>query len=296
MTSVTLIGKVFNYNVEGAGEPIINICGMEPIVEGSGSNARRTGIPNFSKTILINRFQLVSYNNFTANQVQYATIADGNADIDRLANECFVFLQHLNIQRVHVFAHRQVGYVGLKLALDHPDLVKSIAFLDFEIIKSTMLNPKMQQAISRSMQRAQMNPEYQQRMEMLRQMMQSGTMPDGQPIPPEMMAKFSGIPKAFLEQTPGTDSSDPNSTMIRGWTEEMLTTSYEDVASKVKQPVFNAIWENGEAWTVQSGELLKGWLAQTETFTVPKKAHWYSGQNDEGLAEGLLNFYFSHSF
>jgi pimeloyl-ACP methyl ester carboxylesterase len=270
---------------------------MEPIIEGTGSNARRTGIPNFTKTSLTNHFQLISYNNYGISDVQYATLADSSQDVQRLANECFVFLQHLNIQRVHVFAHHQVGYVSLKLAVDHPDLVSTLAFLDFEIVKGFMLKPKVQQSMTRLMQKAQMDPMYQQRMEMLRQAMESGTLPDGTPVPPEMAAKLATIPKPFLGQSaPGADNSDPNSMLIRGWTENMLSTSYEDVASKFKKPIFNAVWESGEDWAVQSSDLLKGWLTQTEAYTIPKKAHWYSGQNDEGLAEGLIGFYSRHSF
>ena len=143
-----------------------------------------------------------------------------------------------------------------------------------------------------------MNPEYQQRMEMLRQMAEaakSGTMPNGEPVDPEVAAQINTIPKAFLEQfAPGTDQSDTLSTQVRTWTTQMLSTSYEDVAQRVKQPIFAAIWGDGEDWERQSSDLLKNWLPQTETFTVPKKSHWYSGQNDEGLAAGLSDFYSRH--
>ncbi|HYB03783.1 MAG TPA: hypothetical protein VED17_04930, partial [Nitrososphaerales archaeon] len=59
MPSVILIGKPFYYSTQGSGDPIINILGMEPTVQGMGENARHTGIPNFSKTNLPERFQLI---------------------------------------------------------------------------------------------------------------------------------------------------------------------------------------------------------------------------------------------
>ena len=283
--------------IEGTGEPVLNICGMEPIVEGSHDNVRHTGIPNFSKTPLPGRFQLISYNNFRVGSgAEYATVIESGNQVDTAASDCFVLLQHLNISNIHVFAHRQVGYAALKLAIEHPDLVKSIAFLDFEIVNSFALNPKVQQAMARVMQRTQMNPQFQQRMEMMRQMMESGTMPNGEPIPPEFAAKMNSIPKSLLDQySPGNDA-DPALTEVKLWSSRMLSISYDEVASKIRQPILDAIYAEGKDWESQSAELLKGWLPQTEVYTIPKKAHWFSGQNDEGLAAGLADFYSRHEW
>ena len=298
MTSVTLVGKQFNYGVLGSGEPIVHIHGLEPSIEGTRSNARRTGIPAIAQ-YLKNRFQVITYNNYrTGEGMEYATKAQASNDVDNIAKDCFVLLQHLNISRVHVFAHRQVGYPAIKLALDHPDLVQSIGLLDFEIVEGFLLKPKVQEAMAKQMQRMSMNPRYQQRMETLRQMVEAaktGTMPDGESVDPEVAAQINKIPKGFLEQfTPGTDQSDPVSLQVRTWTTRMLSISYEEVASRVKQPIFSAVWGDEEDWARQSSDLLKNWLPQTETFTVPKKSHWYSGQNDEGLAAGLVEFYSRH--
>jgi len=296
LTSVTLIGKQFNYGVIGTGEPVVHIHGLEPSFDGTSKNAQRTGIPRLVE-YLKNRFQVITYNNYGSG-VEYATKAQASNDVDNIANECFVLLQHLNISKVHVFAHRQVGYPAIKLALDHPDLVQSVGLLDFEIVQSFFLNPKTQQAMARSMQRASMNPQYQQRMEMLRQMAEaakSGTMPDGEAVDPEVAAQINSISNEFLEQfTPGTDQSDILSIQIRTWTTRMLSTSYEEVAMQLKHPILAAIWGDGDDWARQSADMLKNWLSQTETYTVPKKSHWYSGQNDEGLAAGLGDFYSRH--
>ena len=276
----------------------MNILGMEPTVEGRDMNAHNTGIPKFAKTKLMDRFQLISYNNYTSG-AEFATRADSSNDVDRLSNESFVLLQHLNLPRVHVFAHRQVGYVALKLALDHPDLVRSIAFLSFEIAPHAALNPRMQNAMATAMQRAQMDPKYQERMQMMRQMMEaakSGTI-DGEAVDPKIAAQLNSIPKAFLEPLSlGADTSDPLSMTVKTFTAHILSTSYEDVTSNVKQPVLDVVFADGEPWTRQSSDLLRNWLPQTETYVVPKKAHWYSGQNDEGLAEGLADFYSRHPF
>ncbi|HXQ93231.1 MAG TPA: alpha/beta hydrolase, partial [Nitrososphaerales archaeon] len=269
MTSVTLIGKQFNYGVIGTGEPVVHIHGLEPSFDGTSKNAQRTGIPRLVE-YLKNRFQVITYNNYGSG-VEYATKAQASNDVDNIANECFVLLQHLNISKVHVFAHRQVGYPAIKLALDHPDLVQSVGLLDFEIVQSFFLNPKTQQAMARSMQRASMNPQYQQRMEMLRQMAEaakSGTMPDGEAVDPEVAAQINSISNEFLEQfTPGTDQSDILSIQIRTWTTRMLSTSYEEVAMQLKHPIFAAIWGDGDDWARQSADMLKNWLSQTETYT-----------------------------
>jgi pimeloyl-ACP methyl ester carboxylesterase len=298
LPSVTLIGRPFNYSIAGRGEPIINILGLEPTVEGTGSNARPTGIPNFSKTSLPDRFQLIGYSVYPHTSRQdYATRADSSEVVDRVANECFVLLQHLNLTRVHIFAHHQIGYAALKLALDHPDLVKTIALHNFEIANHNTLTPKMQSAIAMSMQRAQNNPQYQQRMEMLRQMMEAaktGTI-DGEPVDPEIMAQLNRIPKGVMPQlTPGADPTDSVGMTVKMSAGQMLSTEYAEVASRIKQPVQALIFGDGPEWTKQSADLLKDWLPQTEICVLPKKAHWFSGQNDEGLAQGLEDFYSHH--
>jgi pimeloyl-ACP methyl ester carboxylesterase len=298
MPSVTLIGKPFNYSALGSGDPIINILGMEPTVEGMGENSRNTGIPNFSKTNLPERFQLINYNTYSrGGGPEFATVADSKADIDRISNECFVLLQHLNLSKVHVFAHHQVGYVALKLALDHPELVKTIALHNFEIVNHFTLNPKMQNAMAMSLQRAQNNPQYQERMQMLRQMMEAakaGTI-DGEPIDPEIAAQLNSIPKSYLGQLgPGADPTDSLSLTVKTWSVQRLSTEYEEVAARVKQPLLAVIFADGPPWTRQSADLLKNWLPQTEVYEAPKKAHWFSGQNDQGLAQGLVDFYSRH--
>lgn len=300
MISVTLAGKSFNYYFEGNGEPIINILGGEFRREGTGMVDRNRGIPNFKNTDLVkSRFQLVSYDNpIFGSPNAYATVVNRGEDVDKTANECFLLLQHLNMSKVHVFAHRQVGYVALKLALDHPDLVNSIAFLNFEIINSYLFNPKMQRAVSTMMQRRQNDPQYQQRMEMIRQMLEtakSGTTADGEPVDPEVAAQLNSIPKQFLEQfKAGADNTDTFSVQVRGYASEMLLTTYEETASRINQPILAAVWEDGEEWARESAVELRGWLPQTEILVVPKKSHWYSGQNDKGLAEGLIQFYSKH--
>jgi len=295
MPSVILIGKPFYYSTQGSGDPIINILGMEPTVQGMGENARHTGIPNFSKTNLPERFQLIGYNTYSrAGGPEFATVAESKDDIDRLANECFVLLQHLNLTKVHVFAHHQVGYVALKLALDHPDLVKTIALHNFEIVNHFTLNPKMQNAIATSMQRAQNNPQYQERMQMLRQMMEAaktGTI-DGESVDPAIAAQLNSIPQSYLNA--GADPGDSLSMTVKTWSAQMLSTDYEEVGSRLKQPLLAVIFADGPPWTRQSADLLKNWLPQSEIYTVPKKAHWFSGQNDQGLAQGLVDFYSRH--
>jgi pimeloyl-ACP methyl ester carboxylesterase len=297
MTSITLVGKQFNYGVIGSGEPVVHIHGLEPTREGSRDHVTVTGIPGLVE-YMKNRFQIITYNNYRQGEVERAVKAQATSDVDASAKDCVVLLEHLNLTKVHVFAHRQVGYVALKLALDHPELVKSVGLLNFEITQAVLLRPKAQQAMARTMQRMAMSPQYQEKMELFRQMAEaakSGTAPDGEPLDPEVAAQLNQIPKGFLEQfAPGTDQSDPLMLGIKTWTTQMLSTSYEEVATRIKQPVFAAVWADGEDWTRQSADLLKSWLTQTEIYTVPKKAHWYSGQNDEGLAAGLVDFYSRH--
>jgi len=298
LTSVTLAGRQFNYVMEGNGDPVVHLLGAEPAQINRRKEAPiNTGIPKLGE-YLRDRYQLISYNNYRPNEMFYATKADSATDVDRIADDCFLLMQHLNIQKAHFFAHSIISYPALKLALVHPEMVKSISFIEFRIAEPLMMKPKVQAAMSEVVQRQMNNPKFQAQMEMMRQMMEmakSGTTPDGQPVDPEVAAQFKDISPAFQEMfTPGADTSDTNSLLLRGQTTQMLSTPYEEVASKVKQPIFAGLWSESQDWALQSSSLLKSWLPQTEIFTVPKKAHWYSGQNDQGLSQGLVEFYSRH--
>ena len=295
MTPVTLAGTTFNYAVEGTGVPVVHMLGGEPaVLIRNRDHSERTGVPEIGQ-YLRNRFQYVCYNNYRPGGAFGATKADSSADVDRIADNCYLLMQHLNIRQAHFFAHSTISYAALKLALNHPDLVRSISFIEFRISEPMLLKPKVQAALAQSYQRRMSDPKFQAQMEMMRQMMdmaKSGVTPDGQAVDPEIAAEFSKISPVFQEAyAPGADTSDPNSTLLRVQTSAMLSTPYEEVAAKVKQPIFAAIWTESQDWARQSAQLLKDWLPQTEIYTVPKKSHWFSGENDEGLANGLAEFY-----
>jgi hypothetical protein len=125
----------------------------------------------------------------------------------------------------------------------------------------------------------------------------TGVGPDRNPISPEMMAKLNAIPAALVEQlTSSATNEDPFEMQLKLVAAERLGMSDEDVASRVRQPILSAVWAESQEWATQSSNLLKNWLSQTELFTVPKKAHWFSQQNEEGLAQGLAEFASRHVY
>ena len=294
MASVNLLGKTFDYVVEGTGQPVVHILGLEPRTE----HQRSTDIPKISE-YLKNGFRVISYNTYRmSGGPLYVTDARSVAEVEAVANDCFVFLQHLNVSGAHIFAHNQVGLPAIKLALEHPDLVKSLSFSNFQILPPFFMKPKVQAAMGRAIQKTANNPQFQQRMEMMRQMMEaakSRKTEDGEPVDPKIAAQFDRISPLLSEYfTPGADQTDSLSLQLRMIITQALTIPYEQVPSMVKQPVFAAIFSDTGDWARQSADLLKNWLTQTEIFTVPKKSHWYSGQNDQGLAAGLADFYGRH--
>ena len=155
MPSVTLAGRSFNYGIEGNGEPIVHILGGEPTTIGHKDHVTNTGIPKIGQ-YLIGSHQIIYYNNFRPGEVFYATKADSPTDVDRVADDCYLLMQHLNIPKAHFFAHSLLSYAPLKLALEHPDLVKSISFIEFRVTEPLLLRPKAQAAMAQVVQR-QMN-------------------------------------------------------------------------------------------------------------------------------------------
>jgi len=114
-------GVDLEYEISGAGEPVLLVS---PVL----ADGFR---PLATEPSLANRYQLVTYHRRgwagSTHTPPPSSIADHAADAGAL-------LDHLDIPRAHVVGHSSGAAVALQLALDRPDMVRTLALLELSLL------------------------------------------------------------------------------------------------------------------------------------------------------------------
>jgi len=296
MVTVTLKGKPFNYVDVGTGEPVVHIVGLESRWMIKGGVKDSSGIPRLAKMkSLTDKCRVLAYNNYnlsTESRVvndPYGRMVTRPVTSDRVkqvSDDCFAFMQALNVRKAHIFAHSNVGFVGLKLALDHPEAINSIAVLEFELISASFVESKLmglgQGLMQRAAQYAAANPEK------VREILAKANYPTLTPPSGETAESLAAKYPSII--TPSKDSEEFQVKMrVMG----SLGVPVEEVQKSLRQPISSVVWDYSYPAFKRSSQLLKSLIPQAELFTVPKREHWYQ-ENVNGLALGLVDFYVRH--
>ena len=118
MDRVRLDGRELEYEVRGAGEPVVLV---------HGAHIADAFAPLLAEPALAERYQLVLYHR---RGFAGSTHPDGPLSITQQAADCRALMQHLSVARAHVVGHSYGGVIALQLALDAPDIVHSLALLE----------------------------------------------------------------------------------------------------------------------------------------------------------------------
>ncbi len=296
MPSVPLQGKEFNYLIQGTGlQTVVPVLGLEPSYYKVGTTTQLTGVPDFAKPDLwkdgIHR--VISYNNNSDLSPQLResgarlgsiTKPQDALEVKRLADECLLLLKNLGVDRCHVFAHRNVAFVAIRLALDNPDLVRSLSLLELELISTSYVARE----ITGRMQGMFQNPEFQEKFaERMRaklvEKQQSGQAigSQGRTVD-EMLTQMS---------TSHPQDSDPSELQMRARIFGSLGISLDQFRDGLKgKPILSIDWGISPDPLKQSSNLLKSCLPQTESILIPMHSHILSGENTEGLVNSVIDF------
>ena len=120
MQRADIDGVQLEYEVSGTGDPIVFI---------HGAFIADSFRPLTSEPVLTNQFQLITYR-----RRGYGGSSDNRPKTPisaaRQAADCAGLLRYLGLERVHVVGHSFGGSMALQLALDSPQLVRSLALLE----------------------------------------------------------------------------------------------------------------------------------------------------------------------
>ena len=269
MNRARIDGKVLEYEVRGAGEPVVLV---------HGAHLADAFAPLLAEPALTERYRLISYHR---HGFAGSTHAEVPLSIAQQAADCRALMDHLGVRRAHVAGHSYGGAIGLQLALDYPDMVHSLALLEpaLMIVPST---PQFVEAIGPAMQTYEAGDKT-GAVDRFLQIV----------VGPEYRSVLDRVlPGAFEQAVADADTfwrfEDPA-------LDEWSFTQAE--AGRITQPVLAVLGADSHTlWPgwVEIHDLVQDWLPQSEAFVLEGATHGLQMMNPQGMAAGLAGFFARH--
>jgi pimeloyl-ACP methyl ester carboxylesterase len=269
MNRARIDGKVLEYEVRGAGEPVVLV---------HGAHLADAFAPLLAEPALTERYQLILYHR---HGFAGSTHAEVPLSIAQQAADCRALMDHLGVRRAHVAGHSYGGVIGLQLALDYPDMVHSLALLEpaLLIVPST---PQFMEAMGPIMQRYEAGD----KMGAVDDFLQTVVGPEYRSVLDRV------VPGAFEQAVADADTFFRIELPALG---EWSFTQAE--AGRITQPVLAVL--GADSHTLWPGwaevhDLVQAWLPQSEAFVLAGATHGLQMMNPQGMAAGLAGFFARH--
>jgi 3-oxoadipate enol-lactonase len=262
MHCASLDGMQIDYQVRGAGEPVLFIHGglcaawFDDLLDRPELNAAH---------------RLIGYH-----RVGYAGSSriPGTVSIDTQAAHGWMLMRHLNLAPAHVVGHSSGASIALQLALDHPESVRSLALLETALL-AVPTGPFAAAAMRHYRGGDKTTAVH---------VWMRGV------AGPDYRATLSRIlPGAFDQAVRDADTFfGQELPAVRGWSFGPAD------AQRITQPVLAVL--GGNSWEVtaafgQRHDLLLAWLPVVTSFVLPAATHLLHVQNPGGMAARLARFF-----
>ena len=269
MNRAQIGGRELEYEVRGAGEPVVLVHGV--LIADAFA-------PLLVEPVLTERYQLILYR-----RRGYAgsTHPDGPLSIEQQAADCRAFMRHVGVQRAHIVGHSYGGAIALQFALEAPEAVHSLALLE----PALLIVPSAQQFMEA------MGPVF--------QMYEAGNKTgavDGflqAVVGPEYRRVLErAVPGAFAQAVADADS------FFRIELPALQQWSFTQAdARRITQPVLAVLGADSHTlWPgwVEVHQLVQAWLPQAEPFVLQGATHGLQMIDPKGMAEELAGFFARH--
>ncbi len=265
MERADIDGVTLEYEVVGSGDPVVFI---------HGSVLADAFAPLMTEPALKDHFSLIRYHRRGfAGSSRHA----GPLSISGQAADCLGLLRKLGVQRAHLVGHSYGGAIALQLALDAPEIVRSLSLLE----------PALLDVPSRPII-----------FEQLESVIETYERGDKTAAVDAFLAAVSGpayramldsvLPGAFELAVADADTFfDVELPALQEW-----TFTQED-ATGIGQPVLAVLGSDSDAGWVGFSEghhLLLKWFPQAKPFVLPRADHLLQVQNPQDMARGLAAF------
>jgi pimeloyl-ACP methyl ester carboxylesterase len=269
MDRAELDGVVLEYELRGAGEPVVllhwGVCAAwsRPLLDA----------PALSRGHL-----LLSYHR--AGFAGSGRIPGAVSMADH-ARHCALLMRHLRIERAHVVGHSSSALIALQLALDAPDAVQTLALMD-------AARPAPHTERQAEFARAVVAPAI-ERYRAGDTVAAVDTWCRGVFGPDYRAALERGLPGAFGQAVADADAFfGQELPAVREWS------FAEDGARRIHQPALLVLGEHSASTFAERRALLLSMLPNAEPFDLPDATHLLHVQNRSGMAAALAGFFGRH--
>jgi pimeloyl-ACP methyl ester carboxylesterase len=274
MSRATLEGIELEYEVRGAGEPVVLVH--------AGVHALWFK-PLLEEPSLTGRYRVISYH-----RVGYAgsSRVAGAVSLAQQAAQLRALLRQLGIERAHLAGHSSGGNIALQLALDAPDLVRTLVVME----PALPVAPAGTDRILAT--RTVMTPVFERyragdKAGAVDGFMRVVSGPDYRPL------MDRALPGAFEQAVADADTFfGQELPAIQQW-----SFTRED-GQRIRQPVLAVVGARSQElspiWNARQA-LLLAWLPRSEGLVLPEATHLLHLHDPRGVAERLAAFFARHS-
>jgi len=264
------VGDVeLEYEMKGSGEPVLLI----PPGPVAGAF-----LPLLSEQALVDRYRLIRYHR--RGQAGSTPAAPPMSFADH-ASDAASLLDELGVRRAHVAGHSTGGAIALQLALDHPEVVQTLALLE----PSLFAVPSAEAFLKKA------EPS-----------LQAYGAGDREGAAAGFMSVVSGLGwetcRAVIdERVPGGADRVLGEAdfffaidlpALNAWT------FGPEQAASISQPVLSVLGTKSERLFVEGAELLRSWFPQIDELTLEGAGHLLHMERPAAAAEGLAEFLGRH--
>jgi pimeloyl-ACP methyl ester carboxylesterase len=269
MERATVDGVELEYESKGSGEPVLLIP-PGPVARGF--------LPLLSEQPLVDRYRLIRYHR---RGQAGSTPATGPVSFADHASDAAALLDHLGVRRAHVAGHSTGGAIALELALDHPEVVETLALFEPPLFAV----PSAEAFLTKA------GPS-----------LQAYGAGDKEAAMAGFLSVVSGLDweacRTLLDESVpgGSDRALGEADFffgidlpaIDGWA------FGPEQAASISQPVLSVLGTSSEPVFADGGELLRAWFPQIDELTLEGAGHLLHMERPGPAAVGLAEFLARH--
>ena len=269
MIKATVDGVRLEYAITGDGEPVVFV---------HGSLIADSFRPMLTDPALLGRFRFI-----TCRRRGYegSTHSPPPVSIADQARDCRALLHHVGVERAHVVGHSFGGVIALQLAMDAPQLVRSLAVLEPALVLGAN-GPGYRASIARNRERYRSGDV-------------EGTVDEF------LRARFGPMYREYLDRNlpGGFEQAVRNA----GSAFEVDMPPVADFAfgaaeaRTITQPALVVLGADSDALWPRFGEThraLLAWLPHAESYVLPHATHALQMQNPQDISVALAEFLLRH--
>jgi pimeloyl-ACP methyl ester carboxylesterase len=273
-------GVELEYQVRGSGEAVLLLHGGLLADENT---------PLLNEAALTDHYRVINYHR---RGFAGSTHPDGQAQISDQVGDAIALLEQLGVDKAHVVGHSLGGTIAIQLALDAPDTVHTLALMEPALMAAfaKLLADSPEEAAASQKQ-------FMEGMQKVNEIYASGDKRGA--LMAFLETRAGGSFRGVLDWLTTTGEFDQAIRDSDTFLQIEMPAAYRwnftpDDAKRIKQPVLSILGAHSPERAQTVHEVLKEWVPQTETATLPNAEHALALMDPPGIAEALAAWFARH--